>query len=136
MLDFSQVTGCDTEIRESRSELHWTDDDGEEHSYEPPRYDVDYDMYLTIHVNTPYFDEITFKINDYRIEERMSVEFREAERQAGEIRDALTAVRQSVRDAAAEAAKPKVAQTCPFCGATTIPDASGRCEYCGGAMGA
>ena len=136
VLDFSQVTGCDTEIRESRSELHWTDDDGEEHSYEPPRYDVDYDMYLTIHVNTPYFDEITFKINDYRIEERMSVEFREAERQAGEIRDALTAVRQSVRDAAAEAAKPKVAQTCPFCGATTIPDASGRCEYCGGAMGA
>ncbi|MGN0058913.1 MAG: hypothetical protein ACI362_00310, partial [Coriobacteriales bacterium] len=83
-----------------------------------------------------YFDEITFKINDYRIEERMSVEFREAERQAGEIRDALTAVRQGVRDAAAEAAKPKVAQTCPFCGATTIPDASGRCEYCGGAMGA
>ena len=136
VLDFSQVTGCDTEIRESRSELHWTDDDGEEHSYEPPRYDVDYDMYLTIHVNTPYFDEITFKINDYRIEERMSVEFREAERQAGEIRDALIAVRQSVRDAAAEAAKPKVAQTCPFCGATTIPDASGRCEYCGGAMGA
>lgn len=136
VLDFSQVTGCDTEIRESRSELHWTDDDGEEHSYEPPRYDVDYDMYLTIHVNTPYFDEITFKINDYRIEERMSVEFREAERQAGEIRDALTAVRQGVRDAAAEAAKPKVAQTCPFCGATTIPDASGRCEYCGGAMGA
>lgn len=66
----------------------------------------------------------------------MSVEFREAERQAGEIRDALTAVRQGVRDAAAEAAKPKVAQTCPFCGATTIPDASGRCEYCGGAMGA
>lgn len=59
VLDFSQVTGCDTEIRESRSELHWTDDDGEEHSYEPPRYDVDYDMYLTIHVNTPYFDEIT-----------------------------------------------------------------------------
>lgn len=64
VLDFSQVTGCDTEIRESRSELHWTDDDGEEHSYEPPRYDVDYDMYLTIHVNTLYFDEITFKIND------------------------------------------------------------------------
>lgn len=136
VLDFSQVTGCDTEIRESRTELHWRDDDGNEHSYEPPRYDVDYDMYLTIHVNTPYFDEITFKINDCRIEERTSVEFREAERQAGEIREALTAVRQETREAAAEAAKPKVAQTCPFCGATTIPDANGRCEYCGGAMGA
>jgi hypothetical protein len=64
-----------------------------------------------------------------------SSEFREAERQAGEIREALATVRQETRDAAAEAAKPKVAQTCPFCGATTIPDANGRCEYCGGAMG-
>ena len=26
--------------------------------------------------------------------------------------------------------------TCPYCGATTTPDASGCCEYCGGAIGA
>lgn len=24
VLDFSQVTGCDTEIRETKTELHWT----------------------------------------------------------------------------------------------------------------
>ena len=90
VLDFSQVTGCDTEIRESRTELHWKDSDGEEHDYDPPRYDVDYDMYLTIHVNVPYYDSITFKVNGSRIEERNSVEYREAERQANEIRVALT----------------------------------------------
>ena len=82
VLDFSQVTGCDTEIRESRTELHWKDSDGEEHDYDPPRYDIDYDMYLTIHVNVPYYDSITFKVNGSRIEERNSVEYREAERQA------------------------------------------------------
>lgn len=130
------MTGCDTEIRESRTELHWTDGDGEEHPYEPPRYDVDYDLFVTIHVNTQYFDEITFKINDYRVENRMSVEFRKAERQADEIRDALTAARQGVRNKAARAAKQNATHTCPFCGATTIPDASGRCEYCDGAMDA
>lgn len=135
VLDFSQVTGCDTDIRESRSELHWTDEEGNEREYNPPRYDIDYDVYLTIHVNVPYFDEIAFRINDYKIEERNSVEFREAQRQANEIREALCEVRQSVRDAKAEAAKPKTAQVCPCCGATTIPDANGRCEYCGGAMG-
>lgn len=80
VLDFSQVTGCDTEIRESRTELHWKDSDGEEHDYDPPRYDIDYDMYLTIHVNVPYYDSITFKVNGSRIEERNSVEYREAER--------------------------------------------------------
>ncbi len=76
VLDFSQVTGCDTEIRESRTELHWKDSDGEEHDYDPPRYDVDYDMYLTIHVNVPYYDGITFKVNGSRIEERNSFEYR------------------------------------------------------------
>ena len=136
VLDFSQVTGCDTEIRESRTELHWKDSDGEEHDYDPPRYDVDYDMYLTIHVNVPYYDSITFEVNGSRIEERNSVEYREAERQANEIRAALTELRETTREAAAAASAPKVARTCPFCGATTTPDASGRCEYCGGAMGA
>ena len=82
VMDFSQVTGCDTEIRETRSELTWKDDEGHSQSYDPPRYDIDYDVYVTIHVNSPYFNEITFKVNDYRIEERNSVEYREAERQA------------------------------------------------------
>jgi hypothetical protein len=97
---------------------------------------VDYDVYLTIHVNVPYYDSISFKVNDYRIEERDSVEFREAERQAREIREALTQLRESEREKVVAAAAPKTARTCPFCGATTIPDANGRCEYCGGAMGA
>lgn len=136
VLDFSQVTGCDTEIRETRTELHWEDSEGHRHDYDPPRYDIDYDMYLTIHVNVPYYDEITFKVNDSRIEERNSVEYREAERIANEIRAALTEVRETTRKAVVDAAAPKAARTCPFCGATTTPDVSGRCEYCGGAMGA
>ena len=116
------------------AEVTWKDDEGHSQSYDPPRYDIDYDVYVTIHVNSPYFNEIAFKVNDYRIEERNSVEYREAERQAQQIREALTQLRETVREQAAAAAAPKTAQTCPFCGATTIPDAQGRCEYCGGAM--
>ena len=135
VMNFSQVTGCDTEIRELRTEIRRKSSDGSMVSYNPPRYDIDYDVYLTIHVNAPYFDAITFKVNAYRIERQGSVEFNEAERQAAEIRKALTDVRQDVRDTAAAAKTPKTAHVCPACGATTIPDASGRCEYCGGAMG-
>ena len=51
-----------------------------------------------------------------------------------EIKKALTEVREQVREEAAVAAAPKTAMTCPWCGATTIPDANGCCEYCGGAM--
>ena len=51
-----------------------------------------------------------------------------------EIRDILLNARQQVREDAAAAAAPKVALTCPYCGATTTPDASGCCEFCGGAV--
>ena len=40
-----------------------------------------------------------------------------------------------VRENIAAAAAPTTAVTCPWCGATTIPDANGCCEYCGGAIG-
>ena len=67
-------------------------------------------------------------------EVRASVEYRQYEQMGMEIRDALLQVRQQVRDEAAAAAAPKAAVTCPNCGATTTPDASGCCEYCGGAV--
>ncbi|WP_297289694.1 DUF4428 domain-containing protein [uncultured Flavonifractor sp.] len=67
-------------------------------------------------------------------EVRSSVEYRQYEEMGLEIRDALLQVRQQVRDEAAAAAAPRTAITCPYCGATTTPDASGCCEFCGGAV--
>lgn len=62
------------------------------------------------------------------------VDYTECEKLGEEIREALTQVRRDVRQAVAEANAPKTAVTCPWCGATTIPDAEGKCEYCGGAV--
>ena len=67
-------------------------------------------------------------------EVRASVEYRQYEAMGLEIRDALLQVRQQVREEAAAAAAPRAAVTCPYCGATTTPDASGCCEFCGGAV--
>ena len=61
-------------------------------------------------------------------------EYRKYKEMGEEIKEALLNVRQQVREEAAAAAAPKTASTCPYCGATTIPDANGCCEYCGGAM--
>ena len=136
IIEFSQVLGCDMDIDEHRTEIYRETKDGERESYNPPRYDLDYDFNLTIHVNTPYFTEINLRVNDSTIDQRGSIEYREAKRQATELRDALVQLRQETRDSVVAAKAPKTAVTCPFCGATTIPDASGRCEYCGGAIGA
>ena len=46
-----------------------------------------------------------------------------------EIRDALLQVREQVRNEAVATAAPKTALTCPFCGATTTPDASGAVNF-------
>ena len=67
-------------------------------------------------------------------EVRASVEYQQYEAMGMEIRDALLQVRQQAREEAAAAAAPKTAVTCPYCGATTTPDASGCCEFCGGAV--
>lgn len=134
VIPFAQVTGCQTDIRESRSELKRLNSEGKSVSYNPPRYKYEYNFYTVIHVNSPFFSEIEVKINDSSIDQRGSVSYREMERQAVEIKAALTQVRQEIRESIIAANAPKVALTCPLCGATTTPDASGCCEYCGGTV--
>ena len=132
VIPFSQVTGCESEVKETKTEIMRTLPDGKKESFNPKRYDIDYDFYIKISLNNPYFDEISFKVNPSRIERLGSVEYKEAERVTEEIKRALTQVRNSARRAAAQMNQPKKAVICQCCGATTIPDASGRCEYCGG----
>ena len=134
VIDFTQVTGCDTDIRENKTELMREGKDGTKESYTPPRYDYDYDFYVTIHINSQWFDEIEFRVNTSTVDRRASTEYREAEEQANAIKKALTDVRLSVREEVAAANTPKVAQDCPSCGASVIPDENGRCPYCGGAF--
>ena len=68
VLDFSQVTGCDLDIRESKTELYREDKEGKRASYDPPRYEYSYDFTETIHVNNPYFDELSFRLNNRSVE--------------------------------------------------------------------
>lgn len=71
VLDFSTITGCRVDIDESRTELkiETKDSDGKivRKSYNPPRYEYDYDFNIIISVNTPYFNEMKFKLNDGRV---------------------------------------------------------------------
>ena len=130
VMTFSQVSGCDVEVKEVKQELKRKDAEGKEVSFNPPRYDIDYDIYVKVFVNSPYFSEISWKVNSSRIEMKNSTEYREALSRAEAIRDALSGRRAEARAAAA----PKAAVNCPYCGATTVPDAQGCCEYCGSAL--
>jgi hypothetical protein len=146
VLDFGQVTGCHLDIEERRTEEMREDSEGKEVSYMPPRYFYSYDFHMIIQVNHPYFDEIAFDLNSYDVEinpgrgmttppnPQMNHDYREYEEMGREIKEILTQVRKQVREDVKAAAAPKAAVNCPYCGATTVPDASGCCEYCGGAL--
>ena len=149
VFEFADVTGCNLDIDESRSEIKREGKDGKEVSYNPPRYEYSYDFYITVFVNNPYFDEIRFKLNSSSVDitpaparpgmavgcnPETNVEYCRNKELGEEIKQALMQVRQDVREKIEQATAPKTAVTCPYCGATTTPDASGCCEYCGGAV--
>ena len=147
VLNFSQVTGVDLDIEENSDEVYRETNDGDEVSYNPPRYTFRYDFHLRINVNHPYFDEIEFDLGDgvelnggqamtyaQRPDPRWDREYKELEDLGNEIKEILTNCRAQAREEAAAAAAPKAAVTCPWCGATTTPDGSGCCEYCGGSV--
>ncbi len=149
VLSFSDVTGCVLDIDEDRSELTREGEDGEEISYNPPRYEYDYDFHVVIHVRNPYFDEIRFRLNssDVRVEEgagqngtlrtgarfdpTQDMEYRKYKKMGEEIVELLQQARQHARDEKAVAQAPKVAVICSVCGAQTIPNSNNCCEYCG-----
>lgn len=132
VLDYLQVTGCTLDIDENRREIYRETSDGKEESYNPPRYEYSYDFNMTIHVNSPWFDQIKFQLNDDEIRQRGGVAYREMQEKADEIKRILMDARDAEREAAFAANAPKVPVICPHCHATTIPDANNCCEYCGG----
>lgn len=63
ILDYQSIVGCRLNIDESRSELKRENQNGNKLSYDPPRYEYTYYFDIIIAVNTPYFDEIRFRLN-------------------------------------------------------------------------
>ena len=177
VLDFGMVTGVTLNTEEHKHEEKRKTADGKEVSYNPPVYEYSYDFNCTIHVNHPYFDEMTFQLNDREVHTGQmgyvqpargnvtinagnglagaiaggitgalanntmqagtvaNPEIQMYQDMANEIKMTLLQARQDVRQEEMAANAPKQAVQCPNCGATTIPDANGCCEYCGGAVG-
>lgn len=67
IVSFRDFTGIDTDISEYRRQIYYKDKDGKQVSYNPPRYEYDYNFYVIIHVNTPYFNEMKFQINSMSV---------------------------------------------------------------------
>ena len=89
IIDISQVSNARYEVEEHKSEIFREDSEGNRKSYDPPRYDCEYEITIYINVNSPYFNEIEFELTDERPESRYNEEFRRCEQQANEIVSSL-----------------------------------------------
>ena len=63
IFNFKVVTSFNIDVQESDRELKTENSNGEEVSYNPPRYEYSYDFCVEIYVNHPYFDDIRFQLN-------------------------------------------------------------------------
>ncbi|MCQ2401418.1 MAG: DUF4428 domain-containing protein [Lachnospiraceae bacterium] len=150
VVSLDAITGVEIEQVEHKKEVYQKDAEGKDVSYNPKRYAFSYDIKLLIHVNNPYFDEMTYQVNTFSIDTGVppmlqgvqtsqpmyNMNFKEQWMKAEEIKAALLAKEEVITETAEETAPapaPAPAAepvTCPGCGATVLPDEKGKCPYC------
>ena len=74
------LPGIRMNIDEDKDEIMDRNEEGRSVSFNPPRYEYYYNFNITIHVNSPWFDEISFRVNNSRVEGRGSVEYHDGYR--------------------------------------------------------
>lgn len=90
IINLSQVTGAKSETKEHKKELYTKDAQGNRKSYSPPRYEYSYEIFVTISINSPYFNEIKFEVTDDPIKNKASNEFMRYQNEADLIVAAVT----------------------------------------------
>ena len=123
IVDYACVTGCTAEIREDRREVRHRTEDGHEEGFRPPRYDYEYDFYITITLNHPWFDDMRFCLAS-NVKDVERGELDELVLTCEDIVETMTGVRP---DYAARV--PKRPPFCRECG-HELPEAGAVCLVC------
>ncbi len=89
VISLSSVMSCNLRIDEDREEIYTQGKDGEEVSYNPPRYKFTYDFVVEIKVNNPYFDEIEVRLNNSQVEGLGTMEYNRYQQMAMQVTNIL-----------------------------------------------
>lgn len=127
LIALSQVTACNTDIEENRDELYRETEDGKRESYNPPRYEYNYEFKVQILVDSPWFQEIELELSDgNRPDSKYTDLYRDYERQLFELSNLLMgsgAAQQTVG-----AAAPGYPQAAPTYGAAAASPAASAAD--------
>jgi len=64
IIALDRVISVETHIEDNKEEIFRKDRDGNEKSYNPPRYQYAYEFHITFRIDSPWFDEITVDLNN------------------------------------------------------------------------
>lgn len=157
IISFTDVLSCTVDIDENKEEIMRENKDGENVSFNPPRFQHHYNFYIDMVIrNVPWFDSIRFNVNDEDVTletvgmgsspllrspmGRNPAVNREADRYRT-YEQMCKKIVQTVEDgkngaslqAAAAAAEPELPAFCPACGAPT--GGNRFCPFCGTKLG-
>ncbi len=91
IINLTQVMSVNVDIDEDRDEITYTNNQGDEVSYNPPRFKYEYRFYIDISVDSPWFNQIRFELTEFnrRPDSQYSDVYRHYEYEADEIKRIL-----------------------------------------------
>ena len=130
LISFSQVTGVNTDIHENKTEIYYKDEEGKSQSYNPRRYECNYEFNVTILVDSPWFDKIELELSDgNRPDSPYTDLYRHYEEQMHTLSDILRGVGGNVQSGFAAPSAPKTREQEIMEG--VIKNSSWVCKSCG-----
>lgn len=133
VIKFSDVLDCHLDVDETQTEIKQLDQDGREVSYRIRRWEYHYNFHIVILLNNPFFDEIKFQLNSFRVEGQSRHEY-DRYKDAGEaICEALSGHQKDYQPNKNEAVN-KTPAFCPNCGNPVTQDEAVFCQSCGATL--
>ena len=128
IISLSQLSDVEVEIEEHKDEVYTKDAEGKRISYNPKKYDIEYEFTVTLVVNSPYFNRISFELTEgNRPKAKLTKDYKDYEKMAAEIRHTLMPEKYELP--AEEQKKPEVNTTAPATTATAAT--TWKCPSCG-----
>lgn len=90
IVDLSQVSSCRLHIEQNRTEEQYRDSEGNMQDYNPPHYKYSYDYSIKLGINSPWFDDMDFRLNTFSVEDHDRMKMMEMENLGNQIVAALT----------------------------------------------
>lgn len=90
IVDLAQVSSCRLHIEQNRTEEQYRDSEGQMQDYNPPRYKYSYDYSIKLGINSPWFDDMDFRLNSFSVEDHDRMKMMDMENLGNQIVAALT----------------------------------------------